>query len=436
MYRSYTMNDVQKKIKTRFIIDSTTNDTIIKYGEDYVEIHLPKLNMIYQISDLPKHILRMGECEVISENDRERVQFVHLIAFLRAFFASRKRLSDKMDQENHSYLADVEPHIRENVAEFTRMNSGGKFFRGALVNIGFSLFSSEDIAYSDQLALAYELFQTAILIHDDIIDHATVRRNRITIPESYIHRWENNGYVRTNEMTDTANSMALCAGDTGLFLSIQKIVSTYADSPELAKILQYYIDVVIKTIKGEVIDVILPYKEKQKISLSHDVYNSVLEIYKLKTAWYTVIGPLCSGAILGGCSVEHLRLLEEFAEYLGIAFQIQDDILGVFRDTEAIGKDSGSDIAEFKTTILYSYVKNREEYSSELLKYYGKPVSPESIIAVRDIFVSSGALSFAKEKMDDYLNKSLLMLNKMDFLSEENKELLYGMILYLKTREK
>ena len=430
------MNDVQMKIKTRFIIDSAMSDVIIKHDEDFVEIHLPKSSMVYQISDLPKYIFRMGEFEVISEDDHERVQFVNLIAFLRVFFSSGKRLSDKMNKENHSYLSDAEPHIRENVAEFTRMNAGGKFFRGTLVNIGFLLFSSEDIAYSDQLALAYELFQTAILIHDDIIDHATVRRNQLTIPESYIHRWKNNGCVRTNEMMDTANSMALCAGDIGLFFSIRKIVSAYADSLELAKILQYYIDVVIKTIKGEVIDVILPYKEKQKICLSHDVYNSVLEIYKLKTAWYTVMGPLCSGAILGKCSIEHLRLLEEFAEYLGIAFQIQDDILGIFRNTEAIGKDSGSDIAEFKTTILYSYVKNKEEYFRELLKYYGKLTSPESIIAVRDIFVSSGALAFAKEKMDDYLNKSLLMLSKMDFLSEENKNLLYGMIFYLKTREK
>lgn len=429
------MNNEQKS-KTLFIIDSTMNDTIVKKNKDCIEIYLPRLSMVYQISDLPKYILQLGEYEVISDDEQERTHLEYLIRFFQTFFTSRKRLSNTMKNENCSYLFDAEPHIQENVTEFTRMNAGGKFFRGALVNIGFSLFTSEDVAFSDHLALAYELFQTAILIHDDIIDHATMRRNQITIPESYIKRWEENGYIRTNEMIDIANSMALCAGDVGLFLSIQKIIVAYGDSPELSKILHYYVDVIIKTIKGEIIDVILPYEEKNKINLDHDVLNSVWEIYKLKTAWYTVIGPLCSGAILGKCNVENLHILEEFAEYLGIAFQIQDDILGVFRDTESIGKDSGSDISEFKTTILYSYIKSKEEYYIELLKYYGKPTSPESIDAVRKIFVSSGALSFAMNKMESYLNKSLLILEKMHFISKDNKELLYGMIVYLKTRDK
>lgn len=85
-----------------------------------------------------------------------------------------------MQNFNQKICNQSEKHISQNISEFTRMNCHGKFIRGTLVNLGYSILKS-DIEYSDDLALAFEIYQTAILINDDIIDHASLRRNQPTI---------------------------------------------------------------------------------------------------------------------------------------------------------------------------------------------------------------------------------------------------------------
>lgn len=136
--------------------------------------------------------------------------------------------------------------------------------------------------------------------------------------------------------------------------------------------LKYFNQVIINTIQGEVIDVILPFEEQKFCSNEDDLVDSITEIYRLKTAWYTVIGPLCLGMILAGGADENIKKIEGFAENLGIAFQIKDDILGIYADEDNIGKNVGADITEFKQILLYAYIRNQKEYFSNLLRYYGK----------------------------------------------------------------
>ena len=411
------------------------NDSISNNNGSF-EYRLVDIYDLFKIPDLFALLSSDRKWSFYSQDGNQTVveQANQLIKFLKKLAFSKKRLSKKMEIENGVLKSEDEIHIKKTLVEFSRMNSGGKFFRGTLVNIGYSLFADSKEEFSDDLALAYELFQTSILIHDDIIDHAKLRRNQRTIPESYMDIWEQKGNLRNQEMIDTANAMALCGGDYGLFLSIQKIVLSYGDTSCLPYILNYFIDVVLKTIKGEIIDVILPYEEKYFGNKNNDISNSVFEIYRLKTAWYTVIGPICAGALLSGCEKSQLDVLEVFSECLGIAFQIKDDIIGIFNSEETIGKDIGSDIAEFKATILYAYVKTHKQYLLKLLDYYGKTVDANSLDIVKNIFISSGALSYAEETMNDYLNKAIEILKSIDFLSEDRKDLLYGMIWYLKGR--
>ena len=125
-----------------------------------------------------------------------------------------------------------------------------------------------------------------------------------------------------------------------------------------AKVLNYYNSVAIKTCEGEMIDVILPFYEE--FYGNENLEESVMEIYKLKTAWYSVVGPYCMGALLGGLEEENLEKLEETLINLGIAFQIKDDLLGIYGDEKHIGKSTTSDVSEFKQTILYSHIINTE----------------------------------------------------------------------------
>ena len=192
----------------------------------------------------------------------------------------------------------------------------------------------------------------------------------------------------------------------------------------------------INTIQGEVIDVILPFEEKNFCSNEDDLVDSITEIYRLKTAWYTVIGPLCLGMILAGGADENIKKMECFAESLGIAFQIKDDILGIYADEDNIGKNVGSDITEFKQTLLYAYIRNQKEYFSDLLRYYGKEnLTYEDVKAIRDLFSKSGALAYAEHEMNRYFELAIKGLKSIKFIPEEKETILFGLIWYLKLRK-
>ena len=156
-------------------------------------------------------------------------------------------------------------------------------------------------------------------------------------------------------------------------------------------------------------------------------------VYKLKTAFYTIIGPFSLGLILGGIEDEKLEDIKKFGEKVGIGFQIQDDILGIYSD---MGKVIGSDIKEFKQTILYSYTMKDEKYKNELLKYYGKEnITEVEINETRRIFKECGAYENAINLMNKYYDESIEVVKNIQWIKDEDKCILYGFIDFLKGRK-
>ena len=315
------------------------------------------------------------------------------------------------------------------VEKFQNINYGGKYLRGYLIDLGYSSFGNKK-CYSNSLSLAYETFQTAILVHDDIIDKSFTRRGKSTIQEVYKKDFS----LLNNKACDTANSLALCIGDLGFYLANQIIVKAYNNDKNLANVLEYFNDIVINTIKGEIIDVYLPFKE-QFLDIKGVKLEDILEIFKLKTSWYTIVGPFCLGMTLAGAKKDDISKYEKMLLPLGIAFQIKDDLLGIFSDSSSIGKDC-SDISEYKQTLLYYYVINNDSYGDELLNYYGKEnLDSDDILKVRDIFEKSGAKKYAQDMMQKYFTKSKDELNKLK-LPEDLKNIILGFITYLEYRDK
>ena len=179
---------------------------------------------------------------------------------------------------------------------------------------------------------------------------------------------------------------------------------------------------------------ILPFKE-EFFETDADLENKIFEIYKLKTAWYSVIGPFCLGLILAGITKEKIRQVETALLNIGIAFQIKDDLLGIYGNEKELGKPVGSDIEENKQTILYSYTMNTS-YKNELKKYYGQKVTSESLQKVRKIFEDSKAKEYAEEKMNMLFTKSETEIEEMTFIGENEKNILKGFIIYLRNRKK
>ena len=356
------------------------------------------------------------------------------IDLFKAFYDENfKILNSKINEFNSNLVKEENELLRSNLEIFSDLNTNGKLIRGILINLGYKLMGNYDISYSMNLALAYELFQTSILIHDDIIDCDNLRRGKKTV---HYANYENYSKIKSNyDIMHLSNSVALCIGDYGLYLSNQCIIENYKFDKNLGNILSYFNNIVLKTIKGELIDTILPFKSKYNL-LNDDIEENVISIYKLKTAYYTIIGPICLGMILSGCDKYKIEDITKFGEKIGIAYQIQDDILGIYLDGD-MGKIVGSDIKEFKQTIMYSYIdKYKKDYKNELLQYYGNDLTDDSINNVRKIFIDSGAKKYAENLMNNLYDEGKDILLNINWISEENKKILYGFIDYLKGRKK
>lgn len=193
--------------------------------------------------------------------------------------------------------------------KFIEANMGGKRIRGVLCKLGYELASVKRKVQSVKfktkeiikIASALEILHTALLIHDDIMDKSLIRRNKHSL-------------YKTLGGGHQAISQAISIGDIGFYLPVKLITDTsFADKLKL-KVLSFLSEVIINTGWGQILDV-----EGDKEDLEF------IRIYK--TAKYTIAGPMQIGAMLAGASDKLINDLGELGENLGIAFQIQDDIL-------------------------------------------------------------------------------------------------------------
>ena len=345
----------------------------------------------------------------------------NLYLFLMYYFKSKKIIQKEVKKFNDS-LIDDNKFVKEGLDEFIISNDGGKYLRGVLAGLGYNLFGKKENYYVP-LAIALEIFQTSILIHDDIIDKADKRRGVDTIPLRYSKRYDGIG--------DISNSMALCLGDLGFYLANNVLVENYYNFSNLSLLLKYYNDMAIKTCKGEMIDVILPFYEKN-IGGVDNLEDTIYLIYKLKTAWYSVVSPFVLGCILGGASIDEVKNIESALINLGIAYQLKDDLFDIYGDDKVIGKGS-SDVSEFKQTILYSYTV-QTPYKDELLKYYGSS-KIDSVSKVREIFYKSGAKEYVISTMEKLFDESASKICHLN-IDKEYKNILLGFCEFLKVRGK
>ena len=349
--------------------------------------------------------------------------------FKNYYQEEKQKINQKINNYNDKLVLEDNPLIKENLEYFSNLNTNGKLVRGVLTNLGYYLLK-DNRDYSNDLALAYEVFQTAILVHDDIIDQDDKRRGVNTIHYENFNKYKTYNEVDAKHL---GNSIAICIGNYGLYETIKIISTSYKDDPNLRKVLNNFIDTALNTIKGEIIDVVLPVEAKNEKVNNDLLEESIMNIYRLKTAYYTIIGPLSVGLLLAGADNKKIEDITNFGEKVGIAFQIQDDILGIYSDE--MGKVIGSDIKEFKQTILYSHI-SKTKYIDELNKYYGKEISEESISKVRSLFKESGSYSYAIDTMNKFYDEGINNLNNIDWIDEDKKNILIGFVEYLRNRNK
>ena len=402
------INLSDKKIKNKNVYNYTNNTDLCKFllHNDFKEI-----------------TLLVNEDDTLSETK-------YLISFLEFYKKHFNNLKNNQHKINEKLIKENgNDFVKKVITDFCDLNQDGKYIRGVLIALGEYLATdNKKLTYMD-LAYAYEIFQTSILVHDDIIDNANLRRGKKTIQKRIYDEYKN--VFSKNDKVNLGNSIGICAGDYGFFTANNIIVKNYSTNKNFAKLLTTYNNIILNTIRGEIIDVYLPVVGKYNIYTSKE--KDVLDIYHLKTSWYTIIGPFTLGYLLGG--KELTKQLENVLNKIGIAFQLKDDILGIFANEDVIGKSNVSDIEEFKQTLLYSHIISTK-YKNKFLRIYGKKkVNKRDLMRIRKLLITSGTYDYVTNYLSNLYIEVIKNIDRLD-VSENGKDILKGLLIYIKIREK
>ena len=306
-----------------------------------------------------------------------------------------------------------------------------KRLRASFVYYGYKLFGGRNENAILEAASGIELIHTALLMHDDFMDQDKTRRGRPTTQEYFrqLHKtlcWKGSA-------AHFGESMAVDVGDVALMAGFEILGWAKFDAIKKLKAQNQLLRGIINTGLGQAFDISLEVEAKA-------TEKDVLDLHWAKTAVYTYQTPLLTGAILAGAKEKDLVLLVEYAKYGGVAFQLQDDILGCFGDEEKTGKAADSDLREGKMTLLYIKAKEKAEktQAKELEELWGRSdMSSKQARRLREIIMDTGSLEYSKNVSRAWAAKAKKVAGKMltKGWNKEAVEYLAGIAQYMVERD-
>jgi geranylgeranyl diphosphate synthase type I len=321
---------------------------------------------------------------------------------LEAFFDKKIKEASKISR----YTQEV----AVNAKEYTLR--GGKRLRPIFCIYGYKCLSDTNIEAIIEASISLELMQSYLLIHDDVMDEDELRRGKPTfhiVCKTICER-----HFGTNRALKFGENIAIVVGDLLEAYGEEVLVNSPFKSEYVKEALAKYAEIIKNVGYGQILDI----TAEKKGSITED---EILTIHKLKTASYTIEGPLHIGALLAGAKEADLQVLSNYGIPLGLAFQIQDDILGLFGSEEKTGKPVGSDIREGKKTLLILHALKRchEEEKELLLKAVGNQhVTAREIDAIRAIVRETGSFEYSKKLVEEMTEKAVLAIKESPFRSE------------------
>lgn len=278
------------------------------------------------------------------------------------------------------------------------LNMGGKRLRPLLLMMACRLFSN-DVLKSLPAAVAIEIFHNFTLLHDDIMDKSVLRRNKKTVHIEY------------------SENAAILSGDAMSFLATEYLLKS--DIPNFKEVLEIFTDTSLKVCEGQQYD--MDFESSSGVTV--DDYISMIS---LKTA-ILLANSLKIGAVIGGASKEDTESVFQFGLNLGIAFQLQDDYLDTFGDTDKFGKNIGGDIVSNKKTyLLISALNDAKGKNKTELNYWINIRDfkrEEKIKNVIGIFEDLGIRRKTSEKIEGYFQSAKKCLENVSVNNKVKQEL-------------
>lgn len=354
------------------------------------------------------------------------------MTFQAYFDRTREKLLNFLDgflREKKSGMARLKPwggDVLQRLAGFTRK---GKLIRGGLVCLGCEMTARRISADAVRAGAALELIQSALLIHDDIMDRDTQRRGAPSLHRQYSLLAEKEGIRDPHHF---GVSMGICAGEIAIFLAFEALAGLAGPRSRAAAFQKLFAGTFGLVGLGQMLDIhagasVRPVRERE-----------VLDIYRFKTARYSFSLPLAAGWILGGGKPAGRAQLERLGETLGLIFQIKDDELGLFGEEDVLGKPVGSDIRQGKKTLIHLRLLDRATPGERkaLAAVFGRAdASEEDVRFVRELALRYGVDGEVRKTMARYGARARAAIRSLP-IEAALREVLESLLEFSLTRRK
>lgn len=291
---------------------------------------------------------------------------------------------------------------------------GGKWLRPQLVHMAYRAFGGTDVPACAKVAACFEILHAALVIHDDVIDRDFTRRGRPTLSARYRDQAEALGQD-ADEAHHSGQSAAIIAGDLLIAGSFRLADSASADHDTRAQLVEVVQDALFASAAGELEDLLLSFEP------AVPDLTRVLDMEHLKTAVYSFAAPLRAGAILAGVPDADARKLEGIGRSIGVAYQIVDDVLGTFGDSEHTGKSTSSDLLESKRTILTTFAGREASFEEAFTS--ARTADDNLLEQLRTELRDSGAQEYAISLASDLVTDALAQAEQLRLPPELRSEL-------------
>ncbi|APT85101.1 polyprenyl synthetase family protein [Corynebacterium aquilae] len=290
---------------------------------------------------------------------------------------------------------------------------GGKRIRPLYAWAGFVGAGGLDTSINPDHVLSaissLELIQACALIHDDIIDASDTRRGQPTVHKAVQAR--HSAHSLAGDGADFGAAVAILLGDLALAWSDDMLLTSGLDGEILARVRTPWQAMRTEVIGGQILDI-------SAHAAGDESMEEAWKINRFKTAAYTIERPLHIGAAIAGADADIIQAYRAYGRDIGIAFQLRDDLLGVFGDPAVTGKPAGDDLREGKRTVLFATaVQQADKTNPEAARYLrdniGRVETPEDIRTMSNLLIELGAVDRVEEHISQLTASGLAALENV-----------------------
>jgi len=355
---------------------------------------------------------------------------------------------EKLDRELQVWLArkrEAAGGFREAVELIDGVGQlvlqGGKRLRPALVYATYQACGGLSDAQVLPLSLATELLHTYLLIHDDIMDHAETRRGQPAAHERFRQAHQARGF--RGDAQDFGRSVAILLGDLSHSWSVELVTGVALEGGLEAgrahELMRCFATMSEEVIGGQYLELLVAQRRGEDGRRAPaEREQELLRVLRLKSGRYTAERPIQLGGLLAGASPSALAGLSRYGTAVGEAFQLQDDLLGMFGDAGTVGKPVGEDLREGKFTFLihHALATATPEQRRTLESALGNPdLTAAEVARAQEILVETGARAKVTEMVAERLEEARAAFDGISGLAAEGRLFFEGLLDYLWERE-